>query len=221
VTASIAQILPVALMPFLGVYVYRHGNRTLLSKLLIYTNWISFYLFDYFSFFSLVIGSGVYMLLSMLILEYTMITPVIGMLLFSVSLSLGPVGLVSSIPVILPLSLVGTGMGLVKSATNIGASLYDISTGIIQDSDPNKGYGGVILFFIGISILAVIAGITLHILDSSIYHSILDRPSGERNYEPKLANDHLEPIKANWFYGAICAFLCCLSWFLFFRFLLF
>jgi hypothetical protein len=30
--ASTAQILPVLLMPFLGVFVYRHGNRTLLSK---------------------------------------------------------------------------------------------------------------------------------------------------------------------------------------------
>ncbi len=33
-TASVAQILPVVLMPFLGVFVDRHGKRTWLSKFL-------------------------------------------------------------------------------------------------------------------------------------------------------------------------------------------
>jgi hypothetical protein len=172
-----------------------------------------------------VIGSGLAMLSSMLLLEFTATPPLFGMLLFSISLSLGPVGLVSSVPVILPLSLVGTGMGLIKSGTNIGAALFDIATGLLQDADAHKGYDGVIRFFIAISSLAVMAGIVLHILDHTIYKSVLDRSAREayRSDENKLSNSRpipLTPIKANYIYGAIYFFLCCLSWFLFFRFIL-
>ncbi|KAI8987667.1 major facilitator superfamily domain-containing protein [Mycotypha africana] len=179
-TASVAQILPIVLMPFLGVCVDRFGKRT----------WM-------------MIGSGVCMLLSMVFLEYTRISPLFGMLLFSASLSLGPVGLVSSVPVILPISLVGTGMGLIKSGTNIGAALFDISTGYLQDHDSNKGYDSVIVFFITISTLAVIAGLVLCLMDHHVYGSVLDR-SGREMY----------------LYGSIYLVLCVLSWISFFRFIM-
>ncbi|KAI8878431.1 MFS general substrate transporter [Backusella circina FSU 941] len=201
--ASTAQILPVFLMPFLGVFVYRHGNRTLLM-----------------------IGSGLTMLLSMVLLEYTMMPPIIGMLLFSTSLSLGPVSLVSAVPVILPLSLVGTGMGLIKSCTNIGASLYDISTGLIQDKDPNKGYSGVIIFFMILSGLAVVAGVILRILDATLYDHLLDRKGVDKhrldgnklsNPRPAMPN---EVQKSNYFYGSVYVLLAALSWVLFFRFIM-
>ncbi|KAI7901901.1 major facilitator superfamily domain-containing protein [Cokeromyces recurvatus] len=197
--ASVAQVLPVVLMPFLGVCVDRFGKRTLMM-----------------------IGSGLAMLCSMLLLEFTSMPPLLGMLLFSISLSLGPVGLVSSVPVILPLSLVGTGMGLVKSGTNIGAAIFDITTGLLQDADPHKGYDGVILFFITISSLAILAGFTLYILDFTVYKSILDRSAHEayRIDRNKLGTSSLVCLKANYFYGFIYLSLCCLSWLLFFKFIL-
>lgn len=165
------------------------------------------------------------MLLSMLLLEYTMAPPILGMLLFSVSLSLGPVGLVSSVPVILPMSLIGTGMGFIKSGTNIGAALFDIATGSLQDADPHKGYDGVILFFITIASLAVMAGIVLSIIDKNIYHSILNK-SGREVYrqESKACQTQqqtLVRLKANYFYGFVYFFLCSLSWILFFKYILF
>lgn len=169
------------------------------------------------------IGSGLAMLTSMLVLEFTYTPPVVGMLLFSISLSLGPVGLVSAVPVILPLSLVGTGMGLIKSGTNIGAALFDIATGLLQDADPKKGYDGVIIFFITISTLAVISGVTLYFLDYTIYNSILDRSSREarRDDENKLKNPRpLTFLKANYFYGSLYFVLACLSWIMFFRFIM-
>ena len=161
------------------------------------------------------------------------------MLIFSISLSLGPVGLVSSVPIILPLSLVGTGMGLIKSGTNIGASLFDITTGLIQDADPNKGYKGVIVFFIMIAALAIVAGIVLCILDYSIYDRLLDRSAreaikaqegGEDDIEYSKLNDHRRPnanssrlkeLKANWFYGGLYLVLAASSWILFAKFMLF
>lgn len=163
------------------------------------------------------------MLSSMFLLEFTETPPIFGMLLFSISLSLGPVGLVSSVPIILPLALVGTGMGLIKSSTNIGAALFDIATGLLQDADPHKGYDGVIEFFIMVSCLAVIAGFVLYILDYSIYNSILDRSArkGCRNDENKLNNpNRLTLLKANYLYGFIYFSLACTSWVMFFRFIM-
>ncbi|ORX44245.1 MFS general substrate transporter [Hesseltinella vesiculosa] len=198
-TASVAQILPVFLMPFLGVCTDRLGKRT----------WM-------------MIGSAVTMLVSMIVLGYTYLPPLLGMLIFSVSLSLGPVGMVSAVPVILPLSLVGTGMGLIKVCTNVGSVIFDIVAGVLQDHDAQKGYDGVIVFFIGISLLAVICGIILLVLDRSLYHGILDRSSREARRETKMANAiPLKQNNYNYIYGAVYAVLTVVSWVLFFHFVLF
>lgn len=165
------------------------------------------------------IGSGFTFLASLLLLEYTKINPLLGMVSFSASLALGPVALVSSIPVILPLSLVGTGMGLVKSCTNVGASLFDIITGLLQDMDTDKGYTGVIHFFIIIAILSILSGVTLFILDGAIYGNLLDSGKKSINVGDKrfLMN---RKLKVNYFYGGIYILLVITSWILFFRFIL-
>jgi hypothetical protein len=123
------------------------------------------------------------------------------------------------------MSLIGTGMGFIKSGTNIGAALFDIATGTLQDADPHKGYDGVILFFITIASLAIVAGITLSIIDRTIYQSILDKSGREvyRREENKPCQTQQQPLtrlKANYFYGFIYFFLCSLSWILFFKYIL-
>lgn len=161
----------------------------------------------------------------MIFLQYTSLSPLLGMVMFSLSLSLGPVGLVSSVPIILPLSLVGTGMGLIKSGTNIGATLFDIFTGLLQDADAHKGYDDVMDFFIGVSALAVLAGVTLWILNHTLYDNVLDRSAraaviagdGKSSYD----NTSLKKLKSNYFYGGLFITLCVLSWILFFKFVLF
>lgn len=170
----------------------------------------------------IVIGSGLTFLVSLLLLNYTHIAPVVGMLFFSISLALGPVGLVSSVPIILPMSLVGTGMGLVKSSTNIGASLFDIATGLLQDMDDHQGYDGVMNFFIGVGALSVIAGLTLWFLDMSIYDALLDQSArDQRQQEQKVETSAVqEKLWANWIYGGVYLFLACLSWILFIKFVL-
>ncbi|CAG8578995.1 2612_t:CDS:2 [Gigaspora margarita] len=93
-----------------------------------------------------VISSAVFLTASIYLLGFTLLTPVIGMLLFSISLSLGPVTTLSSIPIILPLDYVGTGLGIVKSCSNIGSTLFDIIGGILQDLDgvARTWYDGII-----------------------------------------------------------------------------
>lgn len=145
------------------------------------------------------------------------------MLFFSISLALGPVGLVSSVPIILPMSLVGTGMGLVKSSTNIGASLFDIATGLLQDMDDHQGYDGVMNFFIGVGVLSIIAGVTLWFLDMSIYDSLLDqsaRDNRQQEQQKVETSAVQEKLWANWIYGGVYLFLAGLSWILFIKFVL-
>ncbi|KAJ8659646.1 hypothetical protein O0I10_004625 [Lichtheimia ornata] len=198
-TASVAQVLPIFLMPVLGVCVDRYGKRS----------WM-------------ILASGLSFLLSMALLGYTYLSPVIGMLLFSMSLALGPVGLVSSVPIILPLSLVGTGMGLIKSCTNIGATLFDIATGLFQDQDRNQGYDGVMIFFLCIGLLASFGGVVLYLLDWQIYSSILQQPASARNNSKTEAETLAEkrPIAGNWVYGGVYLLLASMSWVMFFRFVL-
>ncbi|KAI8987544.1 major facilitator superfamily domain-containing protein, partial [Mycotypha africana] len=198
--ASVAQFLPIFIMPFLGFFVDKYGKRTWMMT-----------------------GSGLTFLLSLLLLEYTHLHPLLGLVSFSVSLALGPVALVSSVPLILPLSLVGTGMGLIKSCTNIGASLFDIITGLLQDHDPNKGYNGVMFFFVIIGILAILAGITLFILDRAIYGHTLDARKNQQDQQNSGAKRSLmnKKLRSNYFYGGLYVVLAMTSWILFFRYVLF
>ncbi|KAI8067052.1 major facilitator superfamily domain-containing protein [Gongronella butleri] len=199
--ASVAQVVPIFLMPFLGLFVDRYGRRT----------W-------------LMLGSGLTFTYALYALDYTQVNPLVGMLSFSVSLALGPVALVSSIPVILPLNLVGTAMGLVKSGTNVGASLFDMITGWLQDRDADKGYTGVVLFFIGIGVLAMISALALMLLDRIWYNRLLDQSAASAKRKEKMGQDKNamedRPLKANYIYGAIFAGFTICSWILFFRFLL-
>ncbi|KAJ2964790.1 hypothetical protein NQZ79_g329 [Umbelopsis isabellina] len=202
--ASMAQVVPIFVMPFLGLFIDRYGKRT----------WM-------------MIASGLSMLLGMTLLGYTTQPPVIGMLLFSLSLTLGPVALVSSVPVILPLCLVGTGMGIIKSGTNIGATMFDILVGRLQDNDPHKGYDGVLVFFMCISAAAVAAGLVLAIIDRTFYSGILDLNARQskliirRNSNGDLKIPRVEDkVLLNWVYGSIFVSSAVASWLLFFFYVL-
>lgn len=161
------------------------------------------------------IGSGASFLLALLLLEYTPIHPIVGMISFSVSLALGPVALVSSVPLILPLSLVGTGMGLIKSGTNVGASIFDILTGFLQDHDAHKGYESVIDFFIIIVTLSILSGITLLVLNRIMYDNLLDAASSAETKQEQLT----ERLKSNYFYAGLYIVLVIVSWIMFIRFI--
>ncbi|OLY85259.1 Major facilitator superfamily domain-containing protein 1 [Smittium mucronatum] len=111
--ASFSQLLPIFLVPLTGVLIDRYGLRTKF----------------------IVVSSG-FFLVSILVLGYTSITPILGMLIFSLSLTLGPVSLISSATLVLSSSVLGTGLGLYKSALNVGSTLIDIWIGFLQDSSP-------------------------------------------------------------------------------------
>ncbi|KAI9598856.1 major facilitator superfamily domain-containing protein [Syncephalis fuscata] len=69
----------------------------------------------------------------LLFLWWPELSPMVGMLVFSISLTIGPVAIFSSVPLVLASTAVGTGLGVYKSVLHMGVSLLDIVAGILQD----------------------------------------------------------------------------------------
>jgi hypothetical protein len=70
-----------------------------------------------------------------------MLEPLVGLVIFSFSYTMGPVALISSIPLVLDVSVIGTALGVYKCASNIGSALVDPVIGVVQDH-----YGRLIFY---------------------------------------------------------------------------
>ncbi|KAJ3124666.1 hypothetical protein HK098_000951 [Nowakowskiella sp. JEL0407] len=79
--AAIAQLLPVFLSPVCGGLIDKFGHRSITMTV-----------------------TGTAFLVSMLLLKFTSITPIIAMTVFSLSLTLGPISIISSVPYITALT---------------------------------------------------------------------------------------------------------------------
>ncbi|KAJ1970942.1 hypothetical protein H4R34_005900, partial [Dimargaris verticillata] len=180
--ASVSQFLPVFLVPFLGLLIDRRGHRA--TALLV---------------------AGILFVISVLLLGFTQLFPVIGMFIFSISLSIGPIAAVSSIPLTLPLSTVGSGLGIYKSAQNIGNTIVDIIIGQLQDLgqegpslahplsaasempsvvsvSPKRshGYDHVMVFFVGWGCVSILVSGFLYLVDRRGWDRLLQLGDKQR-----------------------------------------
>ncbi|KAI8072732.1 major facilitator superfamily domain-containing protein [Gongronella butleri] len=142
--SSLSQAMPIVLAPILGTLIHRHGKRL----------------------HCMMIGA-LLLVLSMTLLGYTYVSPVVGMLIFSSALAFTPVAIISSTPMMLPGELAGVALGLHKCANNIGTTIVAIMTGWVQDltyhdGDPNDNtsdlafeYEGVMVLYLVLSCAAV------------------------------------------------------------------
>jgi sugar phosphate permease len=156
----------------------------------------------------------------MYLIGFVELSPIIiitGMICFSISLSLGPVGLLSSIPILLPLDYVGTALGIVKSSLNIGSTIYDILVGLLQDLDNGK-YGMVMRFYLGSSVCAILVSVLLYIVSKNWHDGILDMKDDERKriHDIVKTEECNQPTKRNYFYIITFIVLLIVSWILFF-----
>ncbi|KAG0281974.1 hypothetical protein BGZ96_000964 [Linnemannia gamsii] len=115
--ASITLAAPLIIYPFLGTFIDHAGKR---AWMLLITA-------------GLLIGTHVFLLIPYSVIP---IPPTVPMLLFALSLSLGTLSIVTSMPVLT--KHVPTGLGLHKSIDNIGATLIGTVAGLMQD------YSGVV-----------------------------------------------------------------------------
>ncbi|KAF9439310.1 hypothetical protein BGZ76_003840 [Entomortierella beljakovae] len=115
---AVTLAVPLVVYPFLGSFIDHAGKRA----------WL------------LLITTGLLILTHVILLipyDAIPIPPTIPMLLFALSLSIGTLSIITSIPILT--SHVPTGLGLHRSIDNIGATLFGTIAGMLQDySSPDE-----------------------------------------------------------------------------------
>ncbi|KAI9296538.1 MFS general substrate transporter [Neoconidiobolus thromboides FSU 785] len=122
--STISLVFPIALAPITGAFIEIFGFRGII----------------------LFTASGL-LLVAMSLIRFTYIEPAVALVLYSISIAIGPVSLASSVPLILPKRLTGAAFGFHQSALNAGVSLFAIIAGRIQDRD-HGSYDNVLLMFV-------------------------------------------------------------------------
>ncbi|KAG2179190.1 hypothetical protein INT43_002040 [Umbelopsis isabellina] len=117
--------------------------------------------------------------------------PAVGMTLFSLALGTGSVMIITCTALTLPQEFVGTGIGLHKSANNIGTTIINVLAGYLQDhayhdgdtdynEDLTEDYAGVMYLYISLSSLAAVLTIFWWILDRTRLKGWLQANRAER-----------------------------------------
>ncbi|KAK9694943.1 hypothetical protein K7432_013226, partial [Basidiobolus ranarum] len=204
--SSIAQVVPIFVVPIVGLIFDRFGHRLFI-----------------------LLTSGVFLAICFGLLAYTHVNPIGPMVLFSISLALGPVAMISSIQLLVDVNMVGTALGIYKASNNIGSVILDITTGIIQDNTHKQSYDGVMLLLFILTFLPIVAAAVLYYVDSAKYNGLLDanlkkrKPMIEdkiRREQLALENPNYEPTvnRMNYFYAAMLGAAMLVAWGMFFGF---
>ncbi|KAJ1957272.1 hypothetical protein EC988_000911 [Linderina pennispora] len=170
--------MPIFLVPFLGWFLDRFGLRT-----------------------DLLVLSTATFTVSMVLLGFTMVNPLVGLVTFSVSLALGPLAEITAISLLLPASSLGTGLGIYKSATNIGSTIVDIVVGALQDNGPKSvaesqhSYRYVMAFFVGWGALSMAVATAIFVVDRFQWGGLLRGNAAERKEALHVVKDKInEPL---------------------------
>ncbi|KAI7833466.1 major facilitator superfamily domain-containing protein [Kickxella alabastrina] len=185
-SASVSQIMPIFLVPFLGWFFDTYGLRT-----------------------DMLMVSSVLFTVSMVLLGFTMVTPIIGLVIFSISLALGPLAEITAISLILPSSSLGTGLGIYKSSMSIGSTIVDIVIGVLQDrgsrliEDSKHSYSYVMAFFVLWGILSTFVASSIFFTDRFKWNSLLRCNAEERvdtyhAVKEKINRPMLYVMSPNW-----------------------
>ncbi|KAJ2045512.1 hypothetical protein H4S04_005590 [Coemansia sp. S16] len=173
-SASVSQIMPIFLVPFLGWFFDVFGLRTDM----------------------LVMSAGLFTV-SMALLGFTMINPLVGLVIFSISLALGPLAEITAISLILPNSSLGTGLGIYKSAMNTGSTIVDIVVGVLQDrgsktlEETAHSYDYAMAFFVAWGLLSTFVAVTVFFVDRLKWNSLLRSNSTQRREALHAVKDRI------------------------------
>lgn len=143
----------------------------------------------------------------MVLLAYTWVTPAVGMIIFSLALSLGPVSILSSTSLLLPHELAGTGMGLHKCSNNIGTTIVSVLVGYVQDltyhdgnphddiTDLQSEYDGVMILYLSLAALSTIVAVIFWLMDRILLSGWLQADKKERERRLNLVESKEEDEK--------------------------
>ncbi|KAI7861932.1 major facilitator superfamily domain-containing protein [Spinellus fusiger] len=164
--ASASQSVPIVATAILGVFMDYFGCR--ISILLI---------------------SSIFLMLSSGILGWTYVNATVGMIFYSISLAFGPIAMITSIGMVLPSDYIGTGLGIYKSANNIGSSILDIIVGVIQDNTHNQAYTGVMILYLVLGGIGFLLIFVLLLVQRFYYGNLLETSRAQRTAIMKEIND--------------------------------
>lgn len=206
-TASASQSIPIVATPVLGVFMDVFGLRIAILLL-----------------------SAAFLIASTALLGWTYVNATLGMIFYSISLAFGPIGMITSIGMILPSDYIGTGLGLYKASNNIGTTILDIIVGVVQDHTANQSYTGVMILFLALSCIGFVLIAMLWGSQYHYYGNLLETGRKNRLVRMEERNSHeialnkqgldsyddtiIKPLN----YVCIGAFIVCLlvAWVLFF-----
>lgn len=169
-TSSFVQLVPIIAAPLSGLIIDKFGRRLYL-----------------------LMSGGVLLLVGLLLLSYTQTNPIVGILLISSTFALGSVGIMSSCTLLLPVELIGVGVGLKKSANNVGSTIISIIVGYIQDltfhdgnsldnfTDQVHQYDYVMIFFIAVTSFSIVLIVVFWYMDRSQLNGWLQANKKERD----------------------------------------
>ncbi|KAG2187624.1 hypothetical protein INT44_005314, partial [Umbelopsis vinacea] len=166
--SSISQAVPMVMAPVMGFIIDRWGKR--LSFLFL---------------------AAIILLISFILLSQTYVNAAIGMTLFSLSLAIGSIMILTSTALTLPRKYIGTGIGLHKTANNIGTTIISVIAGYLQDHAYHDGdtdydediaeeYNGVMNLYLALTSLSILLVAFWWILDRIKQHGWLEATKAER-----------------------------------------
>ncbi|CAO3693177.1 unnamed protein product [Rhizopus stolonifer] len=205
--ASASQTVPIIATPLIGILMDLYGGRVTVLLL-----------------------SSIFLILSTVLLGWTYVNAVVGMVFYSISLAFGPVSMITSIGMVLPGDYMGTGMGLYKSSSNIGVAILDIVIGVVQDHTKNQAYTGVMILFLVVACIGFFLIILLWVSQYFFLGNLLETGRKRRialmqersRAEIELRNQGLDTYQGkqirwfNWVCLGVFISACVVAWVLFF-----
>ncbi|KAJ3362824.1 Major facilitator super domain-containing protein 1 [Allomyces javanicus] len=146
--ASLGQFLPIIVAPFLGYFLDARGQRPLITLL-----------------------AAVALLAAFLLLWITNWPPYVALVLFSLSLTFGPVAMVSSVGLLIGPEAIGTALGIYKTMTNVASTIMDPVLGWLQDQAGS--YDPPLVLLIIVSVAGIVLSVVMGVLDRVYSRGIL------------------------------------------------
>ncbi|ORZ25650.1 major facilitator superfamily domain-containing protein [Absidia repens] len=163
--ASASQTVPIVATPLLGIVMDLFGLRIIILLI-----------------------STIFLILSAVLLGWTYVSAVVGMVFYSISLAFGPIAMITSIGMILPSDYIGTGLGIYKSSNNIGTTILDIIVGVVQDKTANQAYTGVMIVFLCLASVGFVLVVVLWLAQRIWYENLLEASRKKREAQMKEVN---------------------------------
>ena len=152
--ASLALAVPIVLNPVLGMVISRWGKRTYILN-----------------------TSAVLLSLCFVLVGFTCANPAAALVLYSFSLAMGPIAMITAIPLVVPLAYTGTALGIYACASNIATTIMEPVQGQVQD-DNGGSYQQVMVIFTVVAVATVLVAALLSIVSVFHHAGLLDAPTG-------------------------------------------